>query len=192
MPPLTRTLILRLAELLMSVNLSYEKSYFGPEPWRPLSLLLGLPKVHKNNVPLRLVSCIHSPTYRLAEFLGRWFKLNVEFQSPRSDKNSLSQIEKIKDCNPASGSRLVSFDVAGLFSSIPKFPLHSLRVSSWWNLMSLIMTSLKFLTNCWSLNFCQFNNKICMFYEKIGIAICFFLFLKASHSPLDHIVHWYF
>ena len=61
--------------------------------------------------------------YHLDKFLDKWFKQNVEFQAPRCVRNSLwSLIEKIADCNPASGSRLVYFYVVRVLPMASTLP----------------------------------------------------------------------
>lgn len=85
--------------------------------------LYGLPKVHKEGIPVRpIVSFISSPTYKLAKYLNRWFQWSTDFQSEFSIKNSNELIGKIRDFIPPPGSILVSFDVAGLFTNVPLVP----------------------------------------------------------------------
>ena len=66
-----------------------------------LPQLYGLPKVHKDGIPLRpIVSAIGSPTYSLSKELAR-------ILSPLADTT-------LDDAD-----RLISFDVTNLFTKVP-------------------------------------------------------------------------
>jgi hypothetical protein len=87
----------------------------APKPPR----LYGLPKVHKEGVPLRpIVSAIDSPTHKLARYLARAL-------SPYSGntstfvKNSTHFIDLIKNVRVSKDDLLVSLDVESLFTNIP-------------------------------------------------------------------------
>ena len=69
-------------------NESVRRALLVPNPTPPL--LYGLPKVHKEHIPMRpVVSFVSSPTYYLAKFLDRWFKSRIEFVPPHSVINSV-------------------------------------------------------------------------------------------------------
>ena len=75
-----------------------------PQSCTPL-LIYGLPKVHKNGTPMRLVvSFVSSPTYLLGKFLDRWFKHYVELDSPYSVKNSITLVDTIKSISHPPGT----------------------------------------------------------------------------------------
>ncbi|XP_076047286.1 uncharacterized protein LOC143028808 [Oratosquilla oratoria] len=80
----------------------------------------GLPKVHKENIPLRpIVAFRNSPTYHLASYLAKLLRPLVT-DSPHMLQNSADFIERIKGLNLRRGDVLVSFDVQSMFTSIPR------------------------------------------------------------------------
>ncbi|XP_046387902.1 uncharacterized protein LOC124157319 [Ischnura elegans] len=87
----------------------------APKPPR----LYGLPKIHKQGVPLRpIVSAIDSPSHKLAKYLAQQL---VPFSGQTSThvKNSAHFIEIIKKAKISKDDILVSFDVVSLFTNIP-------------------------------------------------------------------------
>ena len=79
----------------------------------------GLPKVHKNNVPLRpIVSSIGSITYKTAQFLASILSPLVG-KTEHVVKNNTQFVKKIKELKVPPGRKMVSFDVTALFTSIP-------------------------------------------------------------------------
>ncbi len=79
----------------------------------------GLPKVHKENVPLRpIVSLPGSPTYGLSKYLAEILKPLVK-TSPHTVQNVNSFLTKVKDMKIEPDEMMISFDVVSLFTSIP-------------------------------------------------------------------------
>ena len=79
----------------------------------------GLPKIHKENIPLRPIVCtIGSPTYALAKELARVLS-PLTGQSPSYIKNSAHFVERIKTLKIDESDLLVSFDVQSLFTRVP-------------------------------------------------------------------------
>ncbi len=79
----------------------------------------GLPKVHKENVPLRpIVSLPGSPTYGLSKYLAEILKPLVK-TSPHTVQNVNSFLTKVKDMKIEPDEMIISFDVVSLFTSIP-------------------------------------------------------------------------
>lgn len=81
--------------------------------------IYGLPKVHKENMPLRpIVSSINSPCYNLAKHL-------TDILTPLSGngssyiKNSQHFVERAKRIQIQPDDLLVSFDVVSLFTNVP-------------------------------------------------------------------------
>ncbi|XP_072030659.1 uncharacterized protein [Amphiura filiformis] len=81
--------------------------------------IYGLPKIHKENMPLRpIVSSINSPCYNLAKHLA-------DILTPLSGKgtsyikNSQHFVEKAGQIPIEPGDLLVSFDVVSLFTNVP-------------------------------------------------------------------------
>ncbi|CAF3806187.1 unnamed protein product [Rotaria sordida] len=81
--------------------------------------LYGLPKVHKDNVPLRpIVSCIKSYNYKLGKFLANIIKpIRV---SPYSLKHTNDFFKFIQQNSHLSrNNKMISFDIQSLFTNIP-------------------------------------------------------------------------
>ena len=79
----------------------------------------GLPKVHKEDYPLRpIVSAISSPTYNLSKFVSKMISPLVgktdSFVKNSRDFAELVKIEKLE-----SDEIMVSFDVKSLFTNVP-------------------------------------------------------------------------
>ncbi|XP_046397983.1 uncharacterized protein LOC124164734 [Ischnura elegans] len=87
----------------------------APKPPR----LYGLPKVHKEGVPLRpIVSQIDAPTYRLAKYLARTLQ-NHTGTTTTHVKNSAHFVKMIRDMTIANEDIRVSFDIVSLFTNVP-------------------------------------------------------------------------
>ncbi|KAJ4427431.1 hypothetical protein ANN_25053 [Periplaneta americana] len=81
--------------------------------------LYGLPKIHKQDVPLRpIVNAIGSPTYALAKYLSNLLKPSVGKTSSYI-RDSSHFIEKIQTLKTRPGDIMVSFDVVSLFTRVP-------------------------------------------------------------------------
>ncbi|XP_071581632.1 uncharacterized protein [Temnothorax nylanderi] len=80
----------------------------------------GLPKIHKNGFPLRIiVSALGSPLYNVASFLHDI--LHRSIRPPKSHiKDSWSFVREINDIEINTDEVLVSLDVTALFTNIPK------------------------------------------------------------------------
>lgn len=83
-----------------------------------LPMFYGLPKIHKNNAPLRpIVSCVNSPNHSLAKVL--YNKLKNTVSPPASHiNNSFELREKIKNLNIPKNYVLLSLDVSALFTNV--------------------------------------------------------------------------
>ena len=58
--------------------------------------LTGLPKIHKENAPIRpLINYQTSPGYKAAKILEKYIKNNIKFQNYTGIKNNDDFIEKI-------------------------------------------------------------------------------------------------
>jgi hypothetical protein len=81
--------------------------------------LYGLPKIHKDNVPLRpIVNCIGSSTYLLAKHLAGLVGPLVGL-TEHHIRNSASFIEKLQTICLQESDISVSFDVLSLFTRVP-------------------------------------------------------------------------
>ncbi|BHF64138.1 hypothetical protein SprV_0200713700 [Sparganum proliferum] len=85
-----------------------------------LARLYGLPKVHKDGVPLRpTVSLKGTPTYGLAKWLFRRLKF-LTAESDTTVSSSAQFLEKLKGVSLHPNEVMVSFDATSLFTSIPQ------------------------------------------------------------------------
>lgn len=81
--------------------------------------MYGLPKIHKDNIPLRpIVSCINSPTYNLSKFLSDIIYRSID-HSKYNITNSFEFKEFIIQQHLPTDYILVSLDVVSLFTNIP-------------------------------------------------------------------------
>ncbi|XP_054711439.1 uncharacterized protein LOC129221028 [Uloborus diversus] len=81
--------------------------------------LYGLPKIHKEELPLRpIVSAINSPTHLLSKHLASFLKPHVG-ATESFVRDSSHFIEKLKTYSLQSTDILVSFDVVSLFTRVP-------------------------------------------------------------------------
>ncbi|XP_071576008.1 uncharacterized protein [Temnothorax nylanderi] len=80
----------------------------------------GLPKIHKNGFPLRIiVSALGSPLYNVASFLHEHLQSSI--RTPESHiKDSWSFVKEINNIEIKADEVLVSLDVTALFTNIPK------------------------------------------------------------------------
>ena len=84
-----------------------------------LPYLYGLPKIHKENIPLRpIVSTTGPVTYKLSKFLASKLKqLNGQISSSFI-LNSEDFVDRISDMD-LENKVMVSFDVKSLFTNVP-------------------------------------------------------------------------
>ncbi|UYV81733.1 hypothetical protein LAZ67_20002153 [Cordylochernes scorpioides] len=79
----------------------------------------GLPKVHKPNTPLRpIVSYAGSPLYPLTKFISSIIS-PLQKLLPHTVPNSTVAAKTIRNLSISNNSRMVSFDVESLYTSIP-------------------------------------------------------------------------
>ena len=79
----------------------------------------GLPKIHKNNVPLRpIVSSIGNITQETSKYLTQVLSPLVG-KNPHFIKNSADFVKKISNLEVPPGRKMISYDVSALFTSIP-------------------------------------------------------------------------
>nr|CAH8859853.1 unnamed protein product [Trichobilharzia regenti] len=81
--------------------------------------LYGLPKVHKENVPLRpVIEMVNSPYHQIAKWLADILEPVKRHMTRYSLKDTFDFIDSVKDVNVYEG-QMISLDVASLFTSIP-------------------------------------------------------------------------
>ncbi|XP_044760307.1 uncharacterized protein LOC123317762 [Coccinella septempunctata] len=84
-----------------------------------ISKMYGLPKVHKENIPLRpIVSFIQSPLYKLSKYMANILS-KVTNTNPYYIKNSFHLKESLKNIKIQNDHRLYSLDVKSLYTNIP-------------------------------------------------------------------------
>lgn len=81
--------------------------------------LYGLPKIHKENFPLRpICSSINSPSHNLCKYIVNILRKLTE-NSKYNVSNSVQFKDKIKGLSIQNNEKLISLDVVSLFPSIP-------------------------------------------------------------------------
>ncbi|XP_076038416.1 uncharacterized protein LOC143023691 [Oratosquilla oratoria] len=133
----------------------------------------GLPKVHKEGVPLRpIIAFRGSPTYNLARDLAKRLRPLVE-SSERMLSNSADFVERLRGVSLGEDDCLVSFDVKAMFTSLPQGLIRQAA-------MSTMESNLEFLDKskltakelmglvdlCLDSTFFKFRDKI--FHQKVG------------------------
>ena len=88
-----------------------------------MPIIYGLPKIHKNNIPLRpIVSFINAPTYKLSKFLCNEIG-ELQNKLRYSVSNSTKMMEIINDLNirdiNIEDYQMVSFDITSLYTNVP-------------------------------------------------------------------------
>ena len=87
--------------------------------------LYGLPKIHKNNCPLRPISASPDvPCYNIARYIGNILKTLIS--SEYNVKNSLELKEKLQNQTIDKDEILISYDAVSLFTNISTN--HAIRV----------------------------------------------------------------
>jgi len=81
--------------------------------------LYGLPKIHKEGVPLRpIVSNIGAPTYQLSKHLAGLLG-QLTGKSTHHVKNSSQYVQTLSSIRIQPGDLMVSFDIVSLFTNVP-------------------------------------------------------------------------
>ncbi|GJQ72696.1 hypothetical protein Trydic_g1353 [Trypoxylus dichotomus] len=81
--------------------------------------LYGLPKIHKQDIPLRpIVSAIGAPTYLLAKHLTTLLQPYISGK-PSYIRDTAYFVEKLRKIRLNPGDILVSFDVVSLVTKVP-------------------------------------------------------------------------
>ena len=81
-------------------------------------VMYGLPKIHKQNRPLRpIISCINSTAYKVAKFL---LPVIIPFtRNMYTIDNSKSFVDELRSLNITNEMTMASFDVESLFTNVP-------------------------------------------------------------------------
>lgn len=133
-------------------------------------LFYGLPKLHKQGHPMRpITSGIGSATSKIAVKLNKEIRRVTGFQAKFSIKNSIELVEKTKSLELTEGSKLISFDVVSLFTSVPTgdcLELYDALFKRSGISPILHQEMFNLLSVCFKQNFFKFNNK---FYKMEGL-----------------------
>ena len=83
------------------------------------SQIYGLPKIHKPNIPLRLIVCtINSPTYEVAKMIAK-ILTPLTGHTNSYIRDSAHFVEESKEWKLNDYDIIVSFDVNSLFTNVP-------------------------------------------------------------------------
>lgn len=118
--------------------------------------IYGLPKIHKQNVPLRpICSSLKVPCYELSKYMVKILN-NITISSKYNVKNASSFISTVSPIILEEDNILVSFDATSLFTNIP-IPLVLELVEKSWDVIKehTRIPKLKFLE---ILRFCIIDN----------------------------------
>ena len=146
---------------------TYDKLY--PTGSR-IGILYGLPKIHKNNVPLRpILSCINNYSYKVAKFFIPL--LNPLSVGSYMVRDSFSFVQELLNLNFNSSSVVMaSFDVTSLFTNIP------------------LDETIDIISNCVFANAVRFHGLTrCEFRKLLCFAVknCHFLFNGVLYQQID-------
>ncbi|XP_036320814.1 uncharacterized protein LOC118735267 [Rhagoletis pomonella] len=117
--------------------------------------LYGLPKIHKENTPLRPISAFTNvPCYKLSKFIGQTLKEIVSHEY--NVHNSFQLKDRLKNIRIEEDEILISFDVVSLFTNIPVQFAIRIIMEQWTSLQRhTTLTRKQFLT---TLEFCLRDN----------------------------------
>ena len=82
--------------------------------------MYGLPKVHKQSVPLRpILSMSGSPQFAISKWLCDLLKPAIDFYGAYCVKDSFTFSDKVRTEKLSPNGHMCSFDVVGLFTNVP-------------------------------------------------------------------------
>ena len=106
-----------LKSIINKYNADQLKIYTSRLPSLPY--IYGLPKIHKNNIPMRpIVSNINSPSYKLAKWLAKELSPLLGSFSPSHLKHNTDLLNRLKNVIPQN-KKFISFDVSSLYTNVP-------------------------------------------------------------------------
>lgn len=106
-------------QFFLDLNINYNK-FIPSNPNIPR--LYGLPKIHKDNIPMRpVVSFFNTPLSALSKFVNNFLTETLKFSPRFTVKNSSDLITQLSNSSlPLHNYLLVSFDVSNLFTNVPR------------------------------------------------------------------------
>ena len=135
--------------------------------------IYGLPKLHKNNIPLRpIVSTVGSPTDKLSKFLSN-ILTNILGNTELHIKDSWDFHNFIKNKTIPKNYTLISFDVVSLYTNIPT-ELAVNVIKEKWNIIKNYTTIpentfIEITKLCLNSTYFKFNNEF--FSQIYGVAM---------------------
>lgn len=144
---------------------SAPKTLISSNPSTPR--LYGLPKIHKDNIPIRpVVSFTNTPVSIISSFLLNLIRNLTNFKPKYGVSNSFDLANKLNNITLPENYLIVSFDVTNLFTTVPnaeavKIVGDLLRGSGVDE--NKVIDILALLNLCLSQNFFKFNDK---FYQQ--------------------------
>jgi hypothetical protein len=80
----------------------------------------GLPKIHKDNIPIRpVINWKQAPAYKLAKLLTHLIQTHIPLLNTFNVKNSVHLINDLNKIQYQQGIQLVSFDIENMYPGIP-------------------------------------------------------------------------
>ncbi|XP_072381211.1 uncharacterized protein [Diabrotica undecimpunctata] len=174
-------------------------------PSNPLTpRLYGLPKIHKEGIPIRpVVSFINTPVSILSKFILNLINNMTNFTPRFSVKNTIHLVNNLQQINLHPNITMLSFDVSNLFTSVPKQEtinlVHSLlRANS--ITMSTTNSIIQLLQTCLAQDFFVFNSKFYRQPDGLAMGSClsplladiFMDHLESTHIMKNpEILHWF-
>ncbi|KAI5724687.1 hypothetical protein M8J77_005960 [Diaphorina citri] len=151
-------------------------------------------KTHKPDKPIRpLIDSRYAPCYRLAKYLQNLLQNNANLNSESHLTNGYQYTNKVKDLKIPSNSKLVSFDVVDMYTSIPRDHLLTILKSNLENKKSLNSDEINELVNMVKLvineNYFEYNGKF--YVNNKGLAMGAPLSSILSEIYLQHIENEY-
>ena len=128
--------------------------------------LYGVPKIHKEQIPLIPICFVNSPSYELCKYVTDILKKVTE-NSKYNVKDSLHFRERIKNLKILDNEKLISLDVVSLFPSIPIDVALDI-IEEKWNIISEY-TKIKKNLFLRILRFCIVENRYFKYNNKIYI-----------------------
>lgn len=135
--------------------------------------LRALPKIHKDNVPIRpIVNFRSAPGYKLSSFLQKYLKSNITLINNRSLSNSKQLINKIEGIKFDINSKMCSLDLVNMYTNIPlRGALKAIEANLFRNNINKneikeVITLLKLVLGQ---NYFMFDSKIYLQKEGLGM-----------------------